>query len=502
MSVLEAKSITKTFPGVKALENVDISFELGKIHCIVGENGAGKSTLIKCLTGNYEPDSGEILIGGSSAKNDRKLFQRIAYVPQEIDLFQYMTVAENLFIPFERAGIKGRIRHRRLEEKAAPILEKFHITAKGSDIVKDISVSEQQLLQIARAVSLEEYDVLILDEPTTCLTTKEAQQLFEIVNSIKAENKAIIFISHKLDEVFELGDTISVFVNGLKVATEPLSDVDINWVVEQMTGKVIDYQEMFHSGNVTEETILEVENLSGKDFHHISFQLKKGEILGFSGLVGAGRSELMQAIFGYLPVYEGNISSRGKKWKKNDTHASVANGMFYLPEERRSQGILPELSVSVNASMNSLNRLNRWNGISRTKEKALVTEIVEEYNIKTSDFDKEIKFLSGGNQQKVIVGRCTSSDPEILVFDEPTKGIDIGAKTDIYKLMKRLAEQGIGIILISSEMDEIRKCSNRIICMYQGSMTGEFDGNANKDTILKAILGIGQETKEEDHNAG
>ena len=502
MSVLEAKSITKSFPGVKALEDVDISFELGEVHCIVGENGAGKSTLIKCLTGNYEPDSGEILIGGSSTDTDKKLFQRIAYVPQEIDLFQYMTVAENLFIPFERAGIRGRIVHRKLEEKAAPILEKFHITAKGSDIVRDISVSEQQLLQIARAVSLEEYDVLILDEPTTCLTTKEAEQLFEIVNSIKAEGKAIIFISHKLDEVFELGDTISIFVNGRKVATQALANVDIAWVVEQMTGKVIDYQEMFHSEKVTEETILEVEHLCGEDFHDISFHLKKGEILGFSGLVGAGRSELMQAIFGYLPIYEGTVSSRGKTWKKNDTHASVANGMFYLPEERRSQGILPDLSVAVNASINSLNRLKRWNGISRSDERSLVAQIVDEYNIKTSDFNKEIKFLSGGNQQKVIVGRCTSASPDILIFDEPTKGIDIGAKTDIYKLMKRLAEQGIGIILISSEMDEIRKCSNRIICMYQGKQTGEFDGDANKDVILKAILGIVQETKEEVSNAG
>ena len=348
MSVLEAKNITKIFPGVKALEDVSVSFHKGEIHCIMGENGAGKSTLIKCLTGVYEAENGEIFINDKSALKDRSLFKRIAYVPQEISLFQKMTVAENLFIPYDKAGIKGRINQKKLEEQARPILDKFNIHVEPGKLADEISVSSQQLLQIARAAAFADYDVLILDEPTTCLTQKDTENLFDIIRKIKKEGKAIIFISHKLDEVFELGDCITVFCNGRKVSTAELKDVDVPWVVEQMTGKQLDYQETFCSEKVSEEMILDVKHLTGAMFHDVSFSLKKGEILGFSGLVGAGRSELMQAIFGYLPIYSGEIVCQGKVWKTGDTHYSVTNGMFYLPEERRSQGILPDMSVKEN----------------------------------------------------------------------------------------------------------------------------------------------------------
>ena len=315
MNILEATGITKVFPGVVALDSVDVSFEPGQIHCIIGENGAGKSTLIKCLTGVYTPEQGEVKINGQDALKQKELFDKVAYVPQEIDLFPHMSVAENLFIPYEKSGFKGMVNQKTLEKAAIPVLERFSIPVKPDELVKDISISSQQLLQIARAVMHENYDVLMLDEPTTSLTTKDTQILFEIVQNIRKQNKAVIFISHKLEEIFALGDVITVFRNGKKVAYSKLEDVDIPWVIKQMTGKELDQNQVYYSSKVTDEVLLEVEHLTGERFTDVSFQLKRGEILGFSGLVGAGRSELMQAIFGYLPAYEGSVKLDGENWK-------------------------------------------------------------------------------------------------------------------------------------------------------------------------------------------
>jgi len=490
MNVLEAQNITKIFPGVVALDSVDISFRLGEIHCIVGENGAGKSTLIKCLTGVYEPENGEININGKPALKNKKLFKRIAYVPQEIDLFNYMSVAENLFMPFENSGIRGAIHQKELQQKALPILEKFNIQIRPETLVKDISVSSRQLLQIARATAFEDYDVLMLDEPTTSLTTKDTEQLYNIIKQLKKENKAVIFISHKLEEIFAIGDYITVFCNGKKVSGACLKEVDIPWVVNQMTGRLLDQNESFVSSKVSDEVMLEVNHLSGAGFTDISFELKKGEILGFAGLVGSGRSELLQGVFGYRGVYAGSVKCSGKKWKLGDTNYSVKHGMFYLTEERRSQGILANLSIRENLSINSLDELKNKIMVSKRKEEKLANDAVSTYNIKTSNLEKEIKFLSGGNQQKVIIGRTMSCNPNILIFDEPTKGIDVGAKVEIYNLMKKLAEQGIGIILISSEMNEIIKCSNRIICLYKGRKAGEYKGGTAREDILGSILGL------------
>lgn len=491
MKVLEADNITKVFPGVIALDSVSVSFAPGEIHCIIGENGAGKSTLIKCLTGVYEPDNGEILIDGKNALKNKALFDKVAYVPQEVDLFGHMSVAENLFLPYEKSGFKGTINKNLLYKRAVPILERFHINVEPDVLVKDISVSQQQLLQIARATVNKNYEVLILDEPTTSLTTKDTQILFEIIREIKKENKAIIFISHKLDEIFELGDVITVFRNGVKVAYSDINDVDVFWIIAKMTGQEIDYNQVFISQKVTDEILLEVDKLTGERFTDVSFTLRKGEILGFSGLVGAGRSELMQAILGYIPVYSGSIRMEGKPWKLGDPNYSVNNGFIYLPEERKSQSILPMLSVRENISISSLDDIKSKFGISSKKEKVLAQKIIDDYDVKTPDMDKEIKYLSGGNQQKVIIGRSMRCNPKVMVFDEPTKGIDVGTKTQIYRMMKELAEEnGIGIILISSEMEELLKCSNRIIALYNGRKVGEFDEKADKEQILSCIIGV------------
>jgi ribose transport system ATP-binding protein len=503
MKILEAQNITKIFPGVLALDSVDVSFELGKVHCIVGENGAGKSTLIKCLTGVYEPEYGDIFINGISAKKDKKLFNRIAYVPQEIDLFDNLSVAENLFIPFQRSQLKGAISQKRLRDKAKPILDKYNINVLPETEVKNISVSQQQLLQIARATVYEDYDILMLDEPTTSLTAEDAARLFDTIIRLRDENKAIVFISHKLEEVFSIGDMITVFRNGQRIAEVKTSDeqVDVPWTITQMTGHSLDEEENYYSNNVKTDVLLEVKNLSGEQFSDISFNLKKGEILGFAGLVGAGRSELMQAIFGYLPAYKGNIKFLGKEWKFKDTNFSIGKGMFYLPEERRSQGIFADMSVRNNASINSLNNLKKFGLISDIKEKNVVREIVEAYNVKTSNIQQDIKFLSGGNQQKVIIARAMTCKPKLLIFDEPTKGIDVGAKTEIYRMMKQIAEEeSVGIILISSEMNEIMKCSNRIITMYKGKKVSEHQRGVEKQEILSSILGLRTNKMEEDNS--
>lgn len=496
MKVLEARNITKLFPGVVALDSVDVSFEPGEIHCIIGENGAGKSTLIKCLTGVYEPEEGEVLVSGEDAMKNKALFGKVAYVPQEIDLFGHMSVAENLFLPYEKSGIKGIINQKELGKKAVPILEKFRIPVKPDEMVKNISVSSQQLLQIARATMHEGYEVLMLDEPTTSLTTSDTQILFEIVRKIKEENKAVIFISHKLEEIFSLGDVITVFRNGKKVAYSELKGVDTAWVIKQMTGRDLNQEQVFYSDKVTGEMLLEVSHLTGERFTDISFTLKKGEILGFSGLVGSGRSELMQAIFGYLPVYSGEVKLGGEPWKLGDTNYSVNHGFIYLPEERKKQGILPVLSIRENISISTLDTVKNGFNISRKKENMLAREVIDTYDVKTPDADKEIQFLSGGNQQKVIIGRSMCCNPKVLVFDEPTKGIDVGTKAEIYRLMKQLAEEeGIGIILISSEMEEIKKCSNRVIALYEGKKAGEYDNKADKEAILSSIIGANSQEK-------
>ncbi len=494
MNILEAKNITKQFPGVLALDSVDITFKKGEIHCIIGENGAGKSTLIKCLTGVYTAENGQILINGTDTKKNRSMFEKIAYVPQEIDLFGHMSVAENIFMPFEKSGFNGVVNQKLLQQNAIPLLKKFKLDVNPDDLIKDISVSAQQLIQSIRAIAHEDYEVLILDEPTTSLTTEDAKILFDFIREIKNQNKSVIFISHKLEEIFELGDVITIFKNGQKVAYSDLNDATIPWIITKMTGRNVDQEKMFYSENISDEVLLEVDNLTGADFTNISFKLNKGEILGFSGLVGSGRTELMQAIFGYLPVYSGSIKLEGKEHKTGDTNYSVSNGFFYLPEDRKAQGILPMLSIRENISASNLDRLKNGLFISSKKEKESAEDVINTYDIKTPDSEKAIKFLSGGNQQKVIIGRSMICNPKVLVFDEPTKGIDVGTKAEIYRLMKELAEEkGIGIILISSEMDEVKKCSNRIIALYGGKKYGEFPCTATKEELLNAIIGVKSE---------
>ncbi|MDR1902027.1 MAG: sugar ABC transporter ATP-binding protein [Treponema sp.] len=494
MVVLDAKGISKSFPGVKALNNVGLTLNSGEIHCIVGENGAGKSTLVKILTGILTAEQGNLFIDGKLIdKSNKELYSKVAYVPQELNLFKYMTVAENIFLPFDKTSFSSFIVDtKKIEAATKPYLEKLNMTVDPSNRVINIPVSEQQLLQVARAITRQNFSVLILDEPTTSLTRQETERFFAILRSLRDEGKSIVFISHKLDEVFSLGDRISVLRNGELVGVSDIKKVDSAWAIEKMTGEEIDVRRNYRPKTAAGELLLEVDKLSGIGFEDISFNVHKGEIVGFAGLVGAGRTEIMQTIFGYLPEKSGEVLFKGKKAKFRNTAASIKNGIIYLTEERKTHGILPYLSVRENIGVILENQISTLGVVNSKSDNSISDKVLRNYNVKATSREMKIINLSGGNQQKVLIGRTMESSPEIIIFDEPTKGIDVKTKEEIYLMMQKLAEENqIGIILISSEIEELLKCSSRIITVYNGKKLGEFAGNQlNTGSILSSIIGI------------
>ncbi|AOX19568.1 sugar ABC transporter ATP-binding protein [Kozakia baliensis] len=493
MTVLQVENIRKSYPGVVALDHVNLSLEPGKVHVLAGENGAGKSTLIKTLTGIVTPDEGTISIEGQDALADRSLFSRVAYVPQELNLFSSMTVAENLFMPFAKSGF-GRmtVSKKAMQSEAKKWIERFGIHARADQLVGQISVPNQQLLQIARAASQEDFKILILDEPTSSLTANETDHLFKIIRSLRDEGCAVVFVSHKMDEIFSLGDTVTVLRNGRSVGTYPMAEMHEAELIRLMSGNSVQLDEQFqpHPYLGTPEILLNVEHLSGPGFSDVSFTLRRGEILGFAGLVGAGRSEVMQTMFGFHKATGGHCTINGREIPRGRTDRAVGMGMVYLSEERKHHGIFPLLSVRENIGVSVMDKLARAGVISFSKERDIVADTIRKFDIRTSSAAKKIMFLSGGNQQKAIIGRAMARKPRILIFDEPTKGIDIGTKFQIYRIMQELAEQGVGIILVSSEMTELQRCATRIVTMYDGHITGSFDqAETDVNTLVGAIIG-------------
>ncbi|NVN05183.1 sugar ABC transporter ATP-binding protein [Asaia spathodeae] len=493
MVLLKASGIRKTYPGVVALDHIDLTLEPGKVHILAGENGAGKSTLIKTLSGLVKPDTGTLVIDDADALQDHKLFERVAYVPQELNLFPYLTVAENMFVPFARSGF-GRITvsEKAMEVEAAKFIARFGIHARPDQKVAEISVPDQQLLQIARAATQENFGVMILDEPTSSLTAKETERLFRIVNDLRDQGVAIVFVSHKMEEIFSLGDTVTVLRNGRSVGTFSMDGMTEGELIRLMSGSTVKLDEQFQPAPSarTGETILSVESLTGPGFKDVSFDLKRGEILGFAGLVGAGRSEIMQAMFGFRKIQSGSVILDGKPIAPNRPDKAVQAGMVYLSEERKHHGIFPMLSLRENISLAVTRNITKAGLISPRRENALVKEIIEQFDVRTSSSAKKIMFLSGGNQQKAIIGRAMARKPRLLIFDEPTKGIDIGTKFQIYRIMQRLAEEGVGIILVSSEMSELQRCATRIVTLYSGRINGSFDHETTEiSTLVASIIG-------------
>ena len=492
MAYLEARGLGRDFPGVTALDDVDLSVELGRTHILAGENGAGKSTLVKILTGSDRASRGAMTIDGQNPLDHPDLFRKIAYVPQELSLFADVSVAENLFMPFDRSGHGGIVNRRRLEAEAQMYLDRFGIEAKPSDLVRHISVPDQQLLQIARASTNRDMKVLILDEPTSALTAREVQRVFKVIRGFLDSDHAIIFISHKMEEVFEIGDDYTVLRNGSRVDAGQVADISEPALISAMSGREVAINDHFRPECPVTDTLMQVQNLSGHMFDNVSFSLQRGEILGFAGLVGAGRSELMQTIFGFRKARQGQVSVEGQGWRLNDTASSVEGGMLYLSEERKHHGIFPLLSLSRNIGISVLSLTSGRLGIDFGKERGIVQKVMDDYGIRASGPRQRISNLSGGNQQKAIIGRAMATTPRIMIFDEPTKGIDIRTKAEIYRIMKTLAEEGVGIILISSEMTELRRCASRIITMHGGQITGDFDAaTTDTQTLVGAIFATG-----------
>lgn len=493
MILLQARGITKKFPGVIALDKVDLTVNSGEVHCVVGENGAGKSTLVKVMTGLYCADEGSLSLEGKEVDlRESHSFKAVAYVPQELNLFGHMTVAENLFVPFDKVGVKSVIFSRRkLERHAQAYLEKLQMKAQPGDLAKDIPVAEQQLLQVARALSIDTFRVLILDEPTASLTKPEIERLFSVIDTLKREGKAVIFITHKLEEVFCLNDVVTVMRNGAIAGNSKVNEITVDWIIKKMTGKEIDLDQVYHPTRPSGNMLLEVHNLSGARFENISFSLREGEILGFAGLVGAGRTEIVQTIFGYLPEKSGEVLYLGEHWKFRDPSYSIGKGLIYLAEERKTHGILPHLSVQQNICAMLFKKVSKAGVLNRTLEHRVTSKVIQDYNVKAASSEVEIMYLSGGNQQKVLIGRAMEASPRVLFLDEPTRGIDVKAKDEIYLLMKRIAEEErVGIVLISSELAELLKCANRVITIYNGRLHREVaGGQLTMENLLNSVIG-------------
>ena len=489
--LVEAHGVTRRYPGVVALSDVSIAVKPGAVHVIAGENGAGKSTLGKILTGTVPPSEGEIRVLGRPVGDEPELFKRIGYVPQELNLFPHLTVAENLFMPFELSGFGGAVLDSgRLAEEARKQLERFSIHGRPDQQVRELSVSDQQLLMIARACAHRALDVLILDEPTSSLTVNEIERLFGIIRTLRAEGKGIVFISHKSEEVFEIGDEISVLRNGELVGHYPVEGMDEGRLLALMAGREVKVDENFYPSTPPGDVVLDVRGLSGVDFEDVSFTLRRGEILGFAGLVGAGRSEVMQTIFGFLPARGGEVTLAGEPLRLGAPSRSVKAGLVYLSEERKQHGIFPMQSLMHNIGITLFGATVRHGLVSTNKERKAVEEIVARFDVKAASLSQRILNLSGGNQQKAIIGRALAIHPKVLILDEPTRGIDVRTKVEVYRIIRDLAERGIGVIVVSSEMIELRRCATRIICLHSGRMQGEFDSRTcSNEELVTAIFG-------------
>lgn len=474
--ILTMKNIDKSFPGVHALDHVNLELRKGEVHALMGENGAGKSTLMKVLTGIYKKDSGTITYEGKEVefKNTKAAQDAgIVIVHQELNMLGHLTVAQNLFIG--REFKKGfRIDDKKMNEEAQKLFDKLHVDIDPTERMSDLTVGKQQMCEIAKAVSFDA-KVIIFDEPSAALTETEIEALFQIIRNLKQKGIAMVYISHRMDEIKMITDRVTVMRDGAYVGTVRTEECTKEDIIHMMVGRVI-YEEPKTHSTVPQDApvVLKVEHLTaGKMVQDISFELRKGEILGFSGLMGAGRTETARALFGADPKEGGDIYVNGRKVLIRNPEDAVRHGIGYLSEDRKRYGIVIQKSVTENTTMAALHKFMKGLFINKKKEKETAKEYVETLATKTPDVEQLVINLSGGNQQKVVIAKWLTQDCEILIFDEPTRGIDVGAKNEIYKLMNRLASEGKSIIMISSEMTEILRMSDRIIVMCEGKKTGE-----------------------------
>lgn len=491
--LLEMNNISKHFPGVQALDGVSFKLKKGQVFAIVGENGAGKSTLIKILSGSYTNDHGEIKIEGKKI-NIRNPFHAmqlgINTIYQETSLVPEITVAENIFLG--RQPMKGgKLRWKQMFDEAQKVLDDLSINLNPKSIVSNLSVAQQQLIEIAKAFS-REAKIIIMDEPTSAITVDDTENLFNIIRGIVKKDTSVIYISHRLKEIFQIAEMVTVLRDGKTVTTMKVSDTSESDIVKYMIGR--DIGDIFgeKSYSATEEIILDVKNISRIGyFRDISFNLKKGEILGFAGLVGAGRSEIVRSIFGLDKLDGGEIFVAGQKVNIKNSTDGINKGIAFVSEDRRIESIIQGFTVRENITILLLKEvLSKVGLINAKKEAKLATKYVEEFSIKTPSIEQLVMNLSGGNQQKVALAKCLSTSPRILILDEPTKGIDVGAKKEIHTLIKELAKSGMGVIVVSSELPEIIGMCHRVLVIREGKLIKQFGKDElNEEVLMHAAVG-------------
>ena len=489
--ILKMKNITKTFPGVKALNNVSLELKSGEVHALLGENGAGKSTLIKVLGGIYRADGGEIEINGKTVKigsvQDAEA-NGVAIIHQELVLVPYMSVAENIFLGRE-LGNGVTVDLAKQEEKAQKILDELGMDIKASSLVKDLPIAKQQMVEITKAVSTHS-KILVMDEPTSSIAEKEVDNLFKIMRDLTAQGVGIIYISHKMSELQEICDRVTIMRDGESVGTRVVAETSRDELISLMVGRTLTsyYERDFLEPG---EELLRVENLSdGDKVRNVSFKLHKGEIIGFSGLVGAGRSETMQAIFGLSPNVKGDIYINGEKTVIHNPTEAMKKGLAFVPESRKEQGLYLIQDIRYNTTIEVLEQFVKNLKVNGKKEGEITQRFIDMMKTKTPSQQQTIGNLSGGNQQKVLIGRWLATEPKILILDEPTRGIDVGAKSEIYAIMNRLVKQGVSIIMISSELPEIINMSDRIYVMAEGEVKGCLDHSEISQEAIMHLAAI------------
>ncbi|MDQ0219428.1 sugar ABC transporter ATP-binding protein [Peribacillus cavernae] len=484
-NVLEMKGVTKIFPGMKAVDNVDFTLKKGEVHALLGGNGAGKTTLMKILAGVYQAEEGTILIDGQPVQvNSRRKSQElgIAMIFQELSIIPNLTVAENLFLSREKK--KGiTLDQKRMHEEAKHILDSIGLHISPMKIVKSLSIGERQMIEIARAISTDA-KIIVMDEPTTALTKDEQEKLFELIKRLKTRGTGIIYVSHRMDEIFEISDRLTVLRDGKRIETAETKDMNMARVIDFMLGDekfANDEVAKEKSKNRSKKTVLEVKDISFKKFKNISFEVFEGEILGITGLLGSGRTEILRAIAGLDPFTSGIVKLNGKECNIKSIQDAISQGIIMVPEDRKNEGIIPGMSIQKNLTLTNLPNYFP-NGLTKeNREREIANKNILELNIQPKNPNKHVGKLSGGNQQKVVISRCLNLKPKVLLLDEPTQGIDIVAKTELQLLFRSLARQGMAIIVVSSELPELVALADRTIILYNGQITKVLDDDEITD---------------------
>ncbi len=489
---LELKHATKSFGRVRALSDAGLALWPGEVHALLGENGAGKSTLVKILAGVHRPDSGELLVEGVPRQFATPAEARdagLAVIYQEPTLFFDLSIAENIFMGRQPVDRVGRIQYDAMHREVRDLLASLGVDLRADQLVRGLSIADQQVIEIAKALSLNA-NVLIMDEPTAALSLPEVERLFTIVRRLRERDVAILFITHRLDEVFALTQRVTIMRDGAKVFDAPTSELDTASIVAKMVGR--DLESFYPKADVKPgEVRLSVRGLTRTGvFKDVSFEVRAGEIVALAGLVGAGRSEVARAIFGIDPLDAGEIHIAGKPLKPGRPAAAVQAGLALVPEDRRQQGLALELSIARNASMTVLNRLVRHGLISTKSERTLATQWGTRLHLKAGDPSAPVGTLSGGNQQKVVLGKWLATNPKVLIIDEPTRGIDVGAKAEVYGALAELVREGMAVLMISSELPEVLGMADRVLVMHEGRISADIPrAEANEERIMGAALG-------------